>query len=379
MVEGQLNEINTLVFLKDLGTRDTSKNGNKNIRRMYEAKCLKCDKIFELRASDFNKTKSCGCYVHNKDTKDTLIEKIKNKYPEHSLNFDTFVFKEGQHTPINFICEIHGVFESTANRLLNTKHSPCPKCSSEIISKAQVGDKESFIAKAFIKYGDKYGYDKVEFKALREDVLIYCNTHRDYFKINANNFLYSVKVGCPECIKDARENTKLEKTEEFLKSLYATHNDTYDLSKVVYRGWKEPIEVVCKEHGSWFPTAGNFGRGSGCPTCSELSKSMRYRDEPTLFYIFKIGDLYKIGITTKSVSERYLGKDLNTKQFEEIEIKFEHLFDTGYPAFRLEQHLRSKYKKFLYKGDSPFRVTGVSELLTIFPDLDYIKEWIANA
>lgn len=63
--------------------------------------------------------------------------------------------------------------------------------------------------------------------------------------------------------------------EEYIKRCREAWGDTYDLSRVVYSGGKEHIEVICRkkdelgrEHGSFYPLAGNFSRGNGCPKCA---------------------------------------------------------------------------------------------------------------
>ena len=57
--------------------------------------------------------------------------------------------------------------------------------------------------------------------------------------------------------------------EEFIARCIATHQDKYDLSKVVYTKQRDCIEVRCYEHGSFFPSALNFLHGgTGCPKCA---------------------------------------------------------------------------------------------------------------
>lgn len=376
MDEGELNNLSTLKFLEDLGICDVSKSSKPNIRRVFKVECIKCGKVFNIRASNFHKVHSCGCYVHNKETKETFITKIYKKFPEHLLNFETFNFKEGQHTILQVKCTEHGIFESTANRMLNNKMSPCPFCNYQLLNKAGAGDLNSLISKAIKKYGDKFSYETTKFKSLSEDVEIFCKEHKEFFNINANNFLYNAKVGCPSCIKDNIRNKVLAHTAEFIRRCESVHKGRYDLSKVVFEGYNNAIIVSCKEHGEWSPSAGNFRGGTGCPVCAELNGRKRYTNKPTLFYIFKIRDVYKVGISIRTLSQRYLGRELDEVDFKSIEVLFEYTFQTGRPAFRLEQHLRNKYKKNLYKGDSPFKRTGVSEIFTILPDIEYIKNWI---
>lgn len=367
-----------LKFIEDLGMQDVSKSGKKNIRRMWLVECPYCKRHFKIRATQMKEYKSCGCRVPNKESKESLSNKLNKKFPEHKLDLDNFIFVEGQHSIMSILCKEHGIFETTANNMLNSKYSPCPKCSSILSNKNLSGDIQGFIKSATKKYGDKFSYDKVNFKTLSEDVLIYCNIHNSYFEINANNFLYSAKVCCPQCIEDKKLKVIKHREANFIKVCTEIHKGKYDLSKINYLGTSKNIEVICPEHGSWFPIAYNFERGSGCPICAELKKECRYTDNPTLFYIFKINELYKVGITSKTLEGRYLGKDLTKEEFQNIELVFEYVFETGKPAFRLEQRLRHLFRDNLYKGDSPFKTTGISEVFTICPDLDVVKSELSR-
>lgn len=95
-----------------------------------------------------------------------------------------------QHSKVTFKCKKHGEFISTPNRALQVKVNPCIKCSLEQRGVSAVGDLDSFIKRAKEKYGDKYSYEKVNFKVLAEVVEVYCNIHKEYFSITANNFIY---------------------------------------------------------------------------------------------------------------------------------------------------------------------------------------------
>ena len=78
-----------------------------------------------------------------------------------------------------------------------------------------------------------------------------------------------------------------------------------------------------------------------------------------IFYCIQIGDVYKIGITSKSVYDRY--------KYEKVDydIVFEYTFSTGAPAFHLEQECLKVFNRDRYKSsDSIFRYTGNSELFS---------------
>lgn len=62
---------------------------------------------------------------------------------------------------------------------------------------------------------------------------------------------------------------KIITQEEFIRRCYEVHQDTYDLSKVVYTRQRDCIEVHCSIHGAFFPAAINFLHGgTGCPACA---------------------------------------------------------------------------------------------------------------
>jgi len=57
-------------------------------------------------------------------------------------------------------------------------------------------------------------------------------------------------------------------TAEFIARARSVHGDKYDYSRVVYTRSADPVEVICPEHGAFFPRANNhISRKSGCPHC----------------------------------------------------------------------------------------------------------------
>ena len=55
--------------------------------------------------------------------------------------------------------------------------------------------------------------------------------------------------------------------EEFIKKCNIKHNDRYDYSKTVYIKSDEKIEIICKDHGSFWQLAGMHVYKHGCPIC----------------------------------------------------------------------------------------------------------------
>ena len=57
-------------------------------------------------------------------------------------------------------------------------------------------------------------------------------------------------------------------TEDFIKRAKQVHGDKYDYSKVIFTDTKNPVEIICKHHGSFFQTPYSHLHSHGCPLCS---------------------------------------------------------------------------------------------------------------
>lgn len=64
---------------------------------------------------------------------------------------------------------------------------------------------------------------------------------------------------------------KLDVT-EFIKRAKEVHGDKYDYSKSKYIDYDTKLEIICKEHGSFWQTPGNHLKGKGCPFCKGNAK-----------------------------------------------------------------------------------------------------------
>jgi len=159
---------------------------------------------------------------------------------------------------IEVICYIHGSFFPLANSFLSG--SGCRKCEAE----SRRLSLEEFEEKAKEVHGDRYGLSKLIYTGTQEKIEVICRIHGSFFPI-AENFLRG--HGCKKCSDDVKKSS----TKEFKEKARKEHGDRYGLSKVKYVTAKKKIEVICYIHGSFFPKAGHFLSGTGCPQCN-LSK-----------------------------------------------------------------------------------------------------------
>lgn len=65
-----------------------------------------------------------------------------------------------------------------------------------------------------------------------------------------------------------KEQILLERQKAFIEEAQKIHGNKYDYSKVIYKGSRIPVTIICPIHGEFYPTPNNhISRKSGCPIC----------------------------------------------------------------------------------------------------------------
>lgn len=230
--------------------------------------CAKCD--YEIpRAKRFKVALERAKEVHG------------DKYDYSKINYSNSSDK------VEIVCPKHGSFWQSLFSHCKIGNE-CPKCAKD---KEKVPLKE-FLARAYKLHGEKDSYDKVAYNALNDHVTITCKTHGDYTQ-RAGSHLAGYR--CRKCHVDQY----ILSTEQFIENARKVHGDKYDYSKVVYRGNKKPVEIICPTHGSFFlKPNGHVSTRQGCGLCQEskgeiavevflkkyrLEYVRQYRVQPYLF------------------------------------------------------------------------------------------------
>jgi len=119
------------------------------------------------------------------------------------------------------------------------------------------------------------------------------------------------------------------------------------------------VTIICKIHGVFYKTPDTHKRGQGCPSCA--SYGFDKNKSATLYYL-KIKDgitiVYKIGITNRTVQERFNNTDLI-----KIQILKTWDFPLGVDALAKEQDILKLHHDFKYLG-KPILSSGNTELFT---------------
>lgn len=127
---------------------------------------------------------------------------------------------------------------------------------------------QDFIKKSNKKHGiGKFGYDRVKYDGYENEVEIYCYDHEGYFFQKASNHLHG--NGCNECALDKSIKNRTKTTEEFIEESTNLHGNKFDYSKVIYKGNKKYVIIICNICGYEFKQIPvSHLKGHGCPKCA---------------------------------------------------------------------------------------------------------------
>lgn len=176
--------------------------------------CIKHDKKFKLRISDFtSKLNHGGCPICTNKKEfirynyEMANKALFDKYGDDRITISEKDFVNAKTKSI-FYCKYHGFFEGILSIILskNAFFNGCPACSG----KTQYTN-EKFIEKAREVHGDKYDYSKVEFKNTRTKVCITCSHHGEFWQSPCSHLQ---RQGCPICNHGMSKSFKLSLLEE---------------------------------------------------------------------------------------------------------------------------------------------------------------------
>ena len=152
--------------------------------------------------------------------------------------------------------------------------------------------------------------------------------------------------------------------EKFVQNAIVIHGSKFTYFKNEYKTYKKNTLIKCNDCKLMFSTSPQHHagpEGTGCPNCAISGFN---RNKPAVLYYLKITTnsnkvLYKIGITNRSVNERF-----NLTDLSKIEIIKQKEYENGQDAYDKEQEILKRYKKFKYSGKDILS-NGNTEIFTI--------------
>ena len=323
--------------------------------------------------------KAGGDDIVQKRNKGKFIDKAKNKFGD-KFNYSKVVYVNAK-TKVCIICPIHGEFQHTPDKHLQSKFG-CPECSkklkdtSKIAENSRIGaskrqiTKEEYIARANEKWDYKYSYIIDNWQGLcNSTIKVICPIHGEFETNARNHILQNNKTGCPHCGEEQRVSKKTETYDEVIEEFRKIYGDLYEYpenNRESYINKRSKIEIICKEHGKFVKTAQKH-MYQGCPVCAVenaianglwkggycetlFDEYPELKDIPANLYYFKIngGQYYKIGISKNDPMHRASSLTNRAKTFGET-LKFELIGvrkTTLYQAFIAEQTILEKLNKY---------------------------------
>ena len=195
-----------------------------------------------------------------------FIEKLQTL---HGERYDyTMTHYLGASHPITFQCKTCKDFITKQPRVHITG-TGCTKCFSGHKNRA-TRTTQMFVEEARAIHGDKYSYEKAEYKTCNDPILITCPKHGD-FSLIATAHIGKHQNGCLLCSQEAKSLSLYD----FITKSREVHNNKYDYYHVLeYKNQNTLVTISCPIHGLFEQNAGSHMTGSGCALCSaaKLSK-----------------------------------------------------------------------------------------------------------
>jgi hypothetical protein len=113
-------------------------------------------------------------YIRNK-VNERVIENFIKKHDKYI--YDLVDYENGI-TKVSIICKKHGLFKITPNSHLNG--SGCYECGREKVNKSRLVSNDDFISRCEIIHNNAYDYSKVDYKGVKEYIIITCEKHGDF-------------------------------------------------------------------------------------------------------------------------------------------------------------------------------------------------------
>lgn len=283
-----------------------------------------------------------------------LIEKHGTDHYDYSnINFTKAVNK------IQILCKkCNTIFIQKAGNHMSGQG--CPTCYGK-----NKNTKEQLIGKIKIAHPNLTNIRYISGEGLKSIFSTTCKVCNIEFNKKAL-LLISKKHGCKVCSSINKSKLLRLNYEEFVERAVYKHGTAYDYTdtKIIMSSKKANIKCnTCNQ--IFYQEPHNHLRGSRCSHCfpsKGFSTKRFFKGIATVFYIIELpNNIYKFGITSKSVETRYLSEGNNYK------IIYQTTFFDGTLAWELEKLVGKTFRDSLFKGSSPFNYTGVTECITVNP------------
>lgn len=312
-------------------------------------KCLKCNEDFEQTPLHHLRMKNNCCNncsgKHNYTTKEFIQKsklKFKNKFDYKNMKYIN------QNVKLDLKCNDCGnEFKSLPSVHLRGITGGCNICFEKYKLKKY---ETNFFKEVKKKFGDELDLSMVKYIDRKTNVTLKCKKEGHIFEQTPSSIIFGTTQPCPICSGKRQKNTN-----EFIKDALKVHGDKYDYQYVDYLRAKSNVDIKCNKCKKVFSQSPNRHlNGSGCPSCSlggfDLNKPA------ILYYILIDGKYYKIGITNKSIEERFRRENID------IQVIAQWYYDDGQECYNMEQYYHKEFSWAKAQDDLNILKQGNTEL-----------------
>ena len=216
---------------------------------------------------------------------------------------------------------------------------------------------EEVIQELNIIHNFKYSYRGLKETLMAKKVKIICPIHGEFEQFLSSHFQGK---GCKLCANTLNQEKRKKGKELFTIESQKQHNFKYDYSLVEYKNNSTKVKIICPIHGIFEQTPKEHVKSKiGCKKCFHefycsfskekwIARCNKNYKGLAIFYIIKCfnedEEFYKIGITSKSVKQRYKGIKNMPYNYEIIH----EYTDQAELIYDLEKFFHKHLKKFKY-------------------------------
>ena len=277
---------------------------------------------------------------------------VHNNYYDYSKT--TYI---NYKTKLTIICPLHGEFEQRIDHHLNG--FKCKLCGCSSAAQKLLITEEQFLQRAKEIHGETYDYSLFIPCKAKEKIQIICKSH-GIFKQSYDHHI-NQKSKCPKCSQKNGNNLKRKDITDFINESKAIHHSFYTYERSIYISNRTKLVITCPDHGDFEQTPSNHLQGKGCKECVKDTNAFHKEGfkqiangRECIFYILKCFNnteiFYKIGITCRSVQQRYSNKYSMPYEYtimQEIKGTADYVWDK-------EKEFKNKYKTYLYTPNIKF-------------------------
>jgi very-short-patch-repair endonuclease len=195
----------------------------------------------------------------NRDEKTLgFVEKAWVKHGKGKWGYERAEYGQNNTVKVDIFCNVcQELFQQTPMKhLAGQGHRPCSLKAAGVSRRKRT---ENFILEAKKVHGGKYSYTKSSYTVGKENIIITCPDHGEFFQ-RASHHLDG--HGCSDCSGGVQKTHR-----QFLIDARKTHEDAYSYPEE-YVNSKTRLKIICNEHGEFKQSPKKHVKGQGCPFCA---------------------------------------------------------------------------------------------------------------